>query len=54
MAIVLFDITSNLKRDLENEISNKDLDSYELLNLFFNKIYEVMGNNNIRIDELIE
>lgn len=53
MACCLFEILRNTKKGLEWELENKEIDSYETLELIFNKIWEVVDDHNIKIDELV-
>jgi len=47
MAIVLFDIIYNLRKEIEN------IDTYEKLDLFYDKLNAIMEEQGINIDELI-
>jgi len=47
MAIVLFDIVYNLRKEIEN------IDTDEKLNLFYDKLNAIMEEQGINIDELI-
>jgi len=47
MAIVLFDIIYNLRKEIEN------IDTDEKLNLFYDKLNAIMEEQGINIDELI-
>jgi hypothetical protein len=53
MAIALWEITHNTKKGLEWSLEGKDLDKYDTLELVFEKIYEILNDNNINCDELI-
>jgi hypothetical protein len=53
MAIALWEITHNTKKSLEWSLEGKDLDKYEVLELVYEKIYEILNDNNINTDELI-
>lgn len=55
MASVLFDITRNLKKQVERKFENDDTeyDSFDVIQDVFDRIYEILGDNNIDIDELI-
>jgi hypothetical protein len=53
MAMALWEITHNTKKSLEWSLENKDIDKYETLELVFNKIYEILNENNINTEEFI-
>lgn len=53
MAMALWEITHNTKKGLEWSLEGKDLDKYEVLELVFEKVYEILNDNNINTDELI-
>ncbi len=53
MAMALWDITHNTKKSLEWSLENKDVDKYEVLEMVFEKIYEILDEHNVRTDELI-
>lgn len=53
MSMALWDITHNTKKGLEWSLENKDLDKYEVLELVYEKIYEILDQHNINTDELI-
>jgi hypothetical protein len=54
MTIALWEITHNTKKGLEWSMEGKDLDKYDALELVFEKIFEVISEHNIDIDDLIE
>jgi hypothetical protein len=53
MAMALWDITHNTKKSLEWSLENKDIDKYEVLEMVFDKIYEILDEHNVRTGELI-
>jgi hypothetical protein len=56
MASALFDITRNLKKKIEHRyesIDNTNNDVFDGIEAVFDGIYEILGDNNIDIDELI-
>jgi hypothetical protein len=53
MALALWDITHNTKKGLEWSLEGKDIDKYEVLEMVFEKIYEILDEHNVRTDELI-
>jgi hypothetical protein len=53
MAMALWEITHNTKKGLEWSLEGKDLDKYDALELVFEKIYEILNDNNFNCDELI-
>ena len=54
MASALFDIT-RLKKQVERkfEADTTECDSFDVIQDVFDRIYEVLGDNNIDVDELI-
>ena len=54
MASALWDITHNTKKGLEWSIDGKDVDKYEVLEMVFDKIYEILDDHNINTDELLD
>ena len=56
MASALFEITRNLKRQIENRfenIDNSNNDVFDGIQEVFEGIYEILQDNSIDIDELI-
>jgi hypothetical protein len=53
MALVLWELVHNTKRNIEREIELKDLDGYATLDLFYNKLHEELDTHGIIIDKLI-
>ena len=53
MALALWEITHNTKKGLEWSIEGKDIDKYEVLEMVFEKIYEILNEHNINTDEII-
>lgn len=54
MAIVLFQLTSNLKKQILNEIEHKELKDWEAVHLVFEKIHDLVNDYGINIDDLVE
>jgi len=54
MASALWDLTHNTKKGLEWSIEAKELDKYEVLEMVFDKIYEILNDHNINTDELLD
>ena len=52
MAIALFDIL-NLTKSLSNKISDKTMDKYEVLEVVFDHINDILDEYNLVMDELI-
>ena len=42
MALALWDITHNTKKGLEWSMEGKELDKYEVLDIVYEKIYEIL------------
>lgn len=57
MAIVLFEITRNLRRQLERKLEHgypTQLTSYQTLDVVFEEIATLMDDNGINLEELIQ
>ena len=54
MAMALWDITHNTKKGLEWAMEGKEMDKYDALELVYEKIYEILDEHNVRVDELIK
>jgi hypothetical protein len=53
MALAIWNITHNTKKSLEYSMDGKEIDKYEALDLVYEKIYEILDEHDIKIDELI-
>lgn len=58
MALALWEITHNTKKGIAYTLEGKDLkgqsvSNYEVLNMVYEKIYEILDEHNIKMDELI-
>ena len=53
MGLALWDITHNTKKGLEWSMEGKELDKYEVLDIVYEKIYEILEEHNIKMDDLI-
>ena len=53
MALALWDITHNTKKGLEWSMEGKELDKYEVLDMVYEKIYEILEEHNIKMNDLI-
>jgi hypothetical protein len=53
MALVLWEITHNTKKGLEWSMEGKEMDKYDALEMVFEKIYEIMSEHNVSLDDLI-
>ena len=54
MAMALWDITHNTKKGLGWTLEGKDMSNYEVLEMVFTKIYEILDDHNINTDDLIQ
>jgi DNA polymerase I-like protein with 3'-5' exonuclease and polymerase domains len=54
MASVLWEFGTNSKKSLEWELENKERDSFETLELVFEKFFSLMESNGVNIDEVYE
>ncbi len=53
MALALWEITHNTKKSLEWKMEGKEIDKYEALDMVYEKIYEILDEHNIKLDDLI-
>ena len=53
MAMALWDIVHNTKKGLEWSMEGKEIDKYDALELVYEKIYEILEEHNIKLDDLI-
>ena len=53
LASALWDITHNTKKSIEWSLEGKELDKYEVLDLVYERIYEILEDHNIKLDDLI-
>ena len=55
MASALFEITRNLRKNVirKFEDDDREYDVFDGIQEVFDRIYEILGDNNIDIDELI-
>ena len=54
MAIALWEIAHNTKKKLEWSLEGKELDKYETLELVYEKIFEILSEHNIDLNELMD
>jgi len=53
MAFALFEILRNTKKQLEWSLEGKDIDKYDTLELIYEKIWDIVNEHNIDIDDII-
>lgn len=53
MALALWSIIHNTKKNLEWSFESQEIDKYEALDLVYEKIHEILDEHNINIDDLI-
>ena len=53
MALALWELLNNSKRTLERVMHEKEMDKYEALDMVYERIYELMDEHNIKLDDLI-
>lgn len=53
LSLAIWDIVHNTKKGLEWSMEGKEIDKYEALEMVYEKIYEILDEHNIKIDELI-
>ena len=51
--LALWDITHNTKKSIEWSLESKELNKYEVLDLVYERIYEILDEHNIKLDDLI-
>ncbi len=55
MAIVLFEMTHNIKRKIENKIDVDEIKTpQDAIDEVFKELFELLDSQNINIDELID
>ena len=52
LGFAIFHIAINIKKELEWSLDGKDIDKYETLELIFDKIWEVIKEYDINVDDL--
>jgi hypothetical protein len=53
MALVLWELLNNSKRTLERAMHEKEMNKYEALDMVYERIYELIDEHNIKLDDLI-
>ena len=53
MALALWELLNNSKRTLERTMHEKEMDKYEALDMVYERIYELMDEHNLKLDDLI-
>jgi hypothetical protein len=53
MALALWDITHNTKKNLHRSIGDKDLNPHEVIDEVYKKILEILDEHNINTEELV-
>ena len=53
LALALWEITHNTKKGLEWAMEGKEIDKYDALDMVYEKIYEILEEHNIKLDDLI-
>jgi hypothetical protein len=53
MALALWELLNNSKRTLDRAMHEKEMDKYEALDMVYERIYELMDEHNIKLDDLI-
>jgi hypothetical protein len=54
MVFALWEITRNTKKGLEWSMESKEMDKYEALEMVYEKIFEVLSDHNIDLEDLME
>jgi len=53
MALALWELSHNTKKGLGYSMEGKEMDQYETLTFVFDRIYEIINDHNINLEELI-
>jgi hypothetical protein len=53
MVVALWTIIYNTKKSLEWSLEDKELNKYEVLDLVYDRINEILEEHNIKLDDLI-
>ena len=53
MVVALWTIIYNTKKGLEWSLEDKELNKYEVLDLVYDRINEILEEHNIKLDDLI-
>ncbi len=53
MALALWEITHNTRKGLVNQLEHVPLNSHETVYMVFDRIYEILQEHNVNLDELI-
>lgn len=53
MALAIWDIVHNTKKNLHGSIGDKDLSPDDVIDEVYKKIFEILDDHNINSDELI-
>jgi hypothetical protein len=53
MAMALWDIARNSKKSLEWSVDGKEMDKYEVIDMVYEKIYDILEEHNIRLNDLL-
>lgn len=53
MALALWEIIYNTKKGIEWSMDGKDINKYDALDMVYEKIYEILEEHNIKLDDLI-
>lgn len=54
MVFALWEITRNTKKGLEWSMESKEMDKYGALEMVYEKIFEVLSDHNIDLEDLME
>jgi hypothetical protein len=53
LALALWEITHNTKKSLKWSMEGKEIDKYDAIEIVFEKIFEIISEHNIDLDDLI-
>ncbi len=54
LALALWEITHNTKKKLEWSMEGKEMDKYDALELVYEKIFEIISEHKIDLEDLME
>lgn len=53
MAVALWQICHNTRKSLLYNCDTNEMNSYQAVNMVFDRIYEILDEHNVNLDELI-
>ena len=53
MALVLWEIVHNSRREIEADVERKDCSVWDVVDICFERIHDLLKEHNVNVDELI-